>query len=319
MNTLNRKVQTHRALILYAYKQLSNSSLGASLAVVSAACYGLSYVLSKKALEFLPPLTLLVIETVSAVLFLWIIMMWQGIKIPLGRNFFKTGCIGLLEPGLSYIFITQGLALSTANNATFINATEPVVTIALAWLILQERISAVKILLTLFAGIGVVLVASPEAGGANQATLVGNLLVFVGVVFAALSAIATYGSIRLTQGLAPLQIAIAQQFVALVFFVITMIAASVLQVEPIHFTGNILNSLLLAMVVGILGSGVGFWLYLCALRHQSVSENSLYLTLIPIFGVIGAYLLLGERLSLLQGFGGAFILMAVTGIRSVSK
>jgi drug/metabolite transporter (DMT)-like permease len=312
--SLNLNMQTHLSKLPCAFKQLLNSSSGAILAIVSAACYGLSYAFTKGGLEFLPPLTILLIQTVSGILFLWMIMMWQGIEIPRGWSVLKTGCVGLLDPGLSYIFIIQGLALSTANNASFIDATEPVVTIALARVMLGERINAAKLLLTLLAGGGVVLIASTEATGVSQGTLLGDLLVFVGVVFAALHAIATYSSIRLTKGLTPLQIAISQQIVALIFFIVTIIGASALQLEPINFSRMTPQSLLLAICGGILGYGIGFWLYLCALRHQSVSENSLYLTLIPIFGVIGAYLLLGERLSVLQGFGGALILMAITGI-----
>ena len=41
------------------------------------------------------------------------------------------------------------------------------------------------------------------------------------------------------------------------------------------------------------------------------SMVGLFLNLIPIFGVAGAYLFLGERLTLVQAIGGALILVAV--------
>lgn len=294
--------------------QLSNSSKGLSLAVWCAACSGLSFAMTKGALNSLSPQILLVIEAASSVTFLWGLVLWQGIKIPLRWSTFKVSCLGLLEPGLSYLTIMQGLALTTASSATFIGATEPVVTIAFACLILREYINAPKIFLTLLSCLGVVLVASPDGTGSTQGSLLGDLLVFLGVAIASLYGIITYRSLRLTKDLSPLVMAVVQQSVALIFFIVITLSAS----APIDFTGISWQVLSLAIVAGILGWGVAFWLYLCSLQYQSASETSLYLTLIPVFGVIGAYVLLGELLSLVQGFGGCLILMAVTGISRLS-
>ncbi len=319
MKTLEKIIQVYFARLSDSYNQLSDSSKGGILAVLSVICYALSLTLTKKALEFLLPFTLLIIQTASSVAFLWTIVLWQGLKIPLNRNILIMGCIGLLEPGLSEIFIIQGLALTTVSNATFINATEPVVTIALAYVILAERINVAKILLTLVACIGLVLITSSDVVGISQGTLLGNFLIFLGVVFSALSVIAIYILIYPIKTLTALQVAIAQQSISLVFFIVIIICGLLIQLETINFVGITPKSLLLSIAGGVLGSGVAFWLYLCALRYQSASENSLYLTLIPVFGVISAYLFLGERLSLLQDFGGMLIFIALISFLWVSE
>jgi drug/metabolite transporter (DMT)-like permease len=46
------------------------------------------------------------------------------------------------------------------------------------------------------------------------------------------------------------------------------------------------------------------------LKHAPASLAGLFLNLIPIFGVGGAYLLLGERLTLTQSGGALLILVA---------
>jgi drug/metabolite transporter (DMT)-like permease len=299
----------------YMKMQLSNSSKGLSLVILCAACSGLSFSMTKGALNALSPQILLVVEAAASVAFLWIILLWQGIQIPLQWNTFQVSCFGLLEPGLAYVVMMQGLALTTASRATFINATEPAVTIALACLILREYINAPKILLTLLSCMGVALVASPDGTGSTQGSLLGDLLVFLGVAIASLYGIVTYRSLRLTRDLSPIAIAVVQQSVALIFFIVITISVF----APIDFTGISWQVFGLAVLAGILGWGVAFWLYLCSLQYQSASETSLYLTLIPVFGAMSAYFCLGEHLSLIQGVGGLLILIAVTGISCLSS
>jgi drug/metabolite transporter (DMT)-like permease len=50
------------------------------------------------------------------------------------------------------------------------------------------------------------------------------------------------------------------------------------------------------------------------LQQAPASLAASFLNLIPIFGVGGAYLLLGERLTLAQGGGALLILVAVVTI-----
>ncbi|NJL20863.1 MAG: DMT family transporter [Leptolyngbyaceae cyanobacterium SM1_3_5] len=188
---------------------------GVSLIVSSAAVYGLTMVVTKGALDRLPPITLLTVQTASSVCFFWTLVGWQGSRVPLTWSTVKIGLLGLLEPGLSYLSGMFGLSLTTASNATFIGTMEPVVTIALSWLLLKERINKSLIALGLIACLGVALVAAPGATSNGRGSVWGDGLMFLGVIFASLYAIATSHSIR---DLAPVGIAAIQQSFALLFF-----------------------------------------------------------------------------------------------------
>jgi drug/metabolite transporter (DMT)-like permease len=59
---------------------------------------------------------------------------------------------------------------------------------------------------------------------------------------------------------------------------------------------------------------LAFWWYLIGLQQAPASLAALFLNLIPIFGVGGAYLILGERLTLAQWGGALLILVAVVTI-----
>lgn len=66
-----------------------------------------------------------------------------------------------------------------------------------------------------------------------------------------------------------------------------------------------------AIVSGLVYYALAFWAYIIGLGQMPASLAGQYLNLIPIFGVAGAVLVLGERLTIWQWFGAAVILVAV--------
>src|SRR5262249_392720 len=66
-----------------------------------------------------------------------------------------------------------------------------------------------------------------------------------------------------------------------------------------------------AALSGVLYYALAFWCYIIGLKQLPASMVGLFLNPIPIFGVGGAYLFLGERLSVVQWIGGTLILLAV--------
>jgi drug/metabolite transporter (DMT)-like permease len=66
-----------------------------------------------------------------------------------------------------------------------------------------------------------------------------------------------------------------------------------------------------ALTSGVLYYAVAFWFYLAGLRQVPAAVAGTFLTLIPIFGIAGGYLILGERLTARQGLGALIIIIAV--------
>jgi threonine/homoserine efflux transporter RhtA len=66
-----------------------------------------------------------------------------------------------------------------------------------------------------------------------------------------------------------------------------------------------------AFISGMLQFALPFWLHLVALRHMPASIFSFFLALVPVFGVIGAMLFLGERLGAIQIVGGVLLVGAL--------
>jgi drug/metabolite transporter (DMT)-like permease len=65
---------------------------------------------------------------------------------------------------------------------------------------------------------------------------------------------------------------------------------------------------MLAAVSGIVQYACAFWLYLWALKGLRADEAGLYLSLIPVFGLMIAIPVLGERLAAPQWMGTLVII-----------
>jgi drug/metabolite transporter (DMT)-like permease len=315
MTFFDEKVQKQPSPVFCMLPRLPNLFGKINLAVLSAACYGLTIVATKEALVDLPPLPLLTIQTASSVTFFWLAILWQGVRIKWEWETLKVGMAGLLEPGLSYLFGMVGLSLTTASNASFIGTTETIVTIALSWLLLGEQISFLLIIFAILASMGVAIVSSPTTE-IGQTSLWGDVLLLVSVLCSSLYTVATSRSMK---SLSPLPLAAIQQSIALILFLAVNGGIALFNVEAVNLSGISWKAWLLALASGAFGYGLAFWLFLLALDRQSASNTSLYLTLMPIFGAVGAYFLLGERLLPLQGLGGILILVAVMGISLISR
>ncbi len=66
-----------------------------------------------------------------------------------------------------------------------------------------------------------------------------------------------------------------------------------------------------AITSGVLYYGLAYCLYLSGLRHVPASFAAVSFYLIPVFGVAGAFHLLGERLDPSQWLGVAIVLAAI--------
>lgn len=282
--------------------------MAVAAAVLSAGCWGSATVMSKGLLAVLPPLTLLVVQLLASIAFLWIAVLCLRLRVRLDRPARRASLSGLLEPGLSYSLGIAGLALTTASNASLIGTTEPLFILLLAWLLLRERIGGGVVGLALLASLGIALVVLPGSGS-GEGSLLGDALVVLGTLFGALYVIATR---KLVMTLDPLPLSALQQSVGLLWTLGLLALALAFGASNLGLADIPLHVLLFAAFTGIVQYALAFWLYLFALQYLPANVAAFYLALIPVFGVGAAYLFLGEALTGVQWFGGALIVVAVT-------
>ena len=286
--------------------------------ILAAACWAGGTVVSKQAVAEVPPLTLLTVQLAASVVFLLVIARLRGERLPArgdGRNLAR---LGLLNPGLAYALSLIGLVEITASVAVLLWALEPILILALAAIVLRERVGPAIVVgsLAAVAGLGLV-VAEPAAGG--SATGIG--LTIAGV---AVCAVYTVASRRWLPGASDstLGVVTGQQVHALGLAVVVVVALG-LAGQPILPVAVSPAGLAAALGSGLLYYAFAYLFYLSALRaiRASVAASSFYL--IPVIGVALASLA-GERLEPLQWLGagivvGAVALITILGTRTSSS
>jgi drug/metabolite transporter (DMT)-like permease len=260
--------------------------------------------MSKGALGYLPPFTLLFVQLSTSVAVLWTAVLVSGARPPLDMEARRAALAGVLEPGLAYAAGTSGLLLTGASHASLISATEPLLVVAIAWALFRARAQRATLTAILVTVPGVALVTLSDPAGARN-SLVGDGLILLGTLFAAGYVVATS---RLSKQIAPLPLTALQQSVGLLFTGALFAAVLALGIKRPDLNDVPALVWLLAAVSGIVQYALAFWLYMRGMRVLPLATAGLFLALTPVFGAGGAMLFLGERLSPLQ-LGGCFLVI----------
>lgn len=210
--------------------------------------------------------------------------------------------------GLEFLFIAEGLQLTSAAHMSVFLYTAPVFTaLGLHWLLPSERLRPLQWLgiALAFGGIAVAF-----AGGVSLEHLDGRML--LGDAFGVLAGMAWGATTVVVRGSrlseAPATLTLFYQL--LVGFVgLLMIAAVSGQIGQVIFTPISVGSLLFqGLVVSFFSYLTWFWL----LRRYLASNLAVFSFITPLFGVTFGVLLLGEPLSLNFILGAVCVLLGVT-------
>jgi probable blue pigment (indigoidine) exporter len=276
--------------------------------ILAAACWGIGTVVSKRAIDEIPPLTLLPIQLAASLAVLVLLMRWRGLPFRDPSASPILGRLGVVNPGLAYALGLLGLASITASLSVMLWALEPLVILFLAAWFLHERIGPWLIILSFVALVGMLLVIDPAGGSGSP---LGIVLTVAGVACCAAYTIVT----RRWLPTAPstTQVVAAQQAYALAFALLLCAAGWLLGGAPWP-AGVTAAGWASAIVSGVLYYALAYWLYLSGLRHVPASLAAMSFYLIPVFGVAGAFLLLGERFEPSQWVGVAIVLAALLAV-----
>ena len=273
--------------------------------ILAAACWGLGTVVSKRAVAEIPPLTLLPIQLGSSLVLLVALMRARGLPFrdPSGSPVLSR--LGILNPGLAYALSLLGLATITASLSVMLWALEPLLILMLAAWFLRERVTPALVVLSLIAVGGMLLVIYQPTGVSSP---VGVFLTVAGVVCCAVYTVVTRRWISTSDSTA--QVVVAQQAYALAL-AFALVAAAWILGGAVRPEGVSPIGIASAVGSGVLYYGLAYWLYLTGLRHVPASIAAASFYLIPVFGVAGGSLFLGERLEPSQWLGAVIVLVAI--------
>ncbi|HWZ44391.1 MAG TPA: DMT family transporter [Candidatus Saccharimonadales bacterium] len=287
-------------------------------AITASACWGLGTVISKEALGFVPPLTLFAVQLTASVIFLFIAILVRPQRFQWSLDGIRVGATGLLEPGMAYMLGMIGLNFTSASNASVITSSEPIIIILLAWLLFKEPIRFRIALSAALAISGVLIVTSAgtqgiRAGGATAHT--GDFLILAGTLCAAAYVVLSH---RLVQRMEPLPLLVIQQGYGLALILLVWCLSLLNHSGPLagkfhHVAAIPAAGWVWAAISGIVQYALAFWFYLIALRKLRANLAAVSLALIPVFGVGGAWVFLGEPLTGVKIAGVGIIVLAMVG------
>jgi drug/metabolite transporter (DMT)-like permease len=277
--------------------------------ILAAACWGFGTIISKRAVAEIPPLSLLSIQLAASITLLALLMVVRGVPFRDPSASPVLGRLGVLNPGLAYALSLIGLASITASLSVMLWALEPLLILGLAVWVLRERVTPALVLLSLVAVAGMLLVIyEPDGGGSPIGSPIGIVLTIAGVACCAVYTVITRRWLPTADSTA--QVVIGQQAHAIAFaFVI--VSAAWLVGGAVVPTGVSPTGWASAIGSGVLYYGLAYWLYLTGLRQAPASVAAASFYLIPVFGVAGAIIVLGERLEASQWVGVVVVLSAV--------
>jgi drug/metabolite transporter (DMT)-like permease len=279
------------------------------LILLSTAFWGGTPVAGKLAIRDIPPMTVGVLRYGLASLVL--ILLFRR-HLPAWRTLRRSDLwtllgVGVLGTFLNHMLFFLGLLFAPASHAAILPATtSPIWTMLLAARLARERITRGQIAGTLVCMVGVVLVARPDGltstGGAR--VLLGDLFYLLGGVAWGLYSFLSKVAMHRLSALATLAYGMAIGCV----FLIPVAAMERPWVALASASPLAWASVLYLIVAGTL---LAFFWWNLAIQRVGAGRTAVFTNLVPVFGVLLAWWVLGERLTPLQLFGG---LLTVAGV-----
>ncbi|MEN6535191.1 MAG: DMT family transporter [Bryobacteraceae bacterium] len=202
--------------------------------------------------------------------------------------------------------IVSGITLSLASNAAVLGLMLPVISTLLAVVMLHERITRLRVLALVIGLLGVLLLSADqlhESALIDMRYLAGNLLILTGITG---SAFYNVYCKSLFDKFSQVEVLVLSYIAATIAGLFLLFCLDPLQ--PSLFETFTWQSWLGLSYQAVFTYGVAMLLFFQALKHLDVSAASLSLYLLPVFGVILASLLLGERLSGVALAGSGIVL-----------
>lgn len=276
-----------------------------------SALWGASFPMLRIASPLLGPSTLSMLRIALATLTLALIMRWTGQRWPWAR-WRDLGALSIITIAAPFYLFSFAALLLPASYVALLNCTAVVFGVLFSSWLGEDRLTPAKLLGCACGFLGVAFIVGLGPIEVTAEVVLGALL----ATFAAMCfGIGAPLMKRATRALEPLAIAGPMHATALLF----LLPTGLWQLPQAKFTAA---TVLILLVLGIITSGLAFWMHLRIMRHMTPVAAMSPTFFIPLFGVSWGHLLLGEALGSGIFIGGALVLLAaalVTGYNPLRR
>jgi drug/metabolite transporter (DMT)-like permease len=231
----------------------------------------------------------------------------RGERPKIGRaDVLRFAVIGVFGQVVAQLGITWGVGLAPASNAALLSLTLPIATAVMAYLLLGERMSAVRWTSFALAVAGVLQCSGVDWSDlrfASGRVVTGNVLIMLGILGSAFYNV--YGK-KLLDRYSPLEVLLYSYYA-----VLACLVPLTLYLEPSSFHNMLSFGPKVWLGIALLAGFQYFLsmiLFLTVLTRLDAVQAGLSNYLIPVFGVLIAAIALGERLTVRMAVGGLVVL-----------
>jgi drug/metabolite transporter (DMT)-like permease len=270
------------------------------LLVFAAVVWGVAFVFQKTAMDHIGPSLFVAARSTVAVLALAPLALREHRRAP---DQFPPELLSIAVLGGGIFFlgaITQqaGIITASVTNTGFLTALYVVFTPFLVWLFMRRQPAWIVWPAVAMSFVGMWLLGGGTMGGFAR----GDLLVAISAVFWAAHVVIVAQATRHARPVA---------FSAIQFAMVALLGTiGAILFEPISLAA-LASAWREIAYVGVLSSALTFTLLAIALKHTPPTEATIIVSSETLFAALAAYIVLGERLSLVGWCGAGLILGAV--------
>lgn len=267
---------------------------------ILALIWGYNWVVMKIAMQYCPPMLFALLRVGGGAAVILTIVAFSGAPLKL-RHPWKTVLLGLLQTSGFVGLISWSVAMGSAGKSAVFAYTMPFWVIILSWPLLGEQIRRWQWLAVVLALAGLVLTVQPwNTGAAFRNNLLG---LTAGFCWAA--SVIVVKKIPIGNRMEMLTVTGWQMVFGLPLI---MLAAFILPEPAITWNATFI----IAVLYNILAGTVIAWLlWYYVLQKLSANASGLSALVVPVVGVLAAWIQLGEQPGIFEGTGMILILAAL--------
>ena len=273
--------------------------------LIAVILWGLSFIATKLALDYLSPVEIIAVRMLLGVPVLFLILKLKGLSIKFRKPDYLVLFPASIILAAHFLIQALGLVYTTATNTAWLIATIPVFIAILSYIFLREKLTLGKILGIAVAMFGVLLlISNGRLYSLGWLESIGDWLILASCITWSIYTIITR---NITRRRNPLTIS----------FNLLLLPAILLTIYTLFTTpiGRFISlpSEIIGLLVflGVFCLGLAHWFWLEGLSRKGAVDVGVYLYIEPVVTTLAAIPILGEKLTFFMVIGAILIIGGV--------
>jgi drug/metabolite transporter (DMT)-like permease len=264
-----------------------------------------THIVAKVVVHDVEPFTLTLVRSIVSAMAVGLILIIRGRRLRIQReDYALIFWLSLLAIPINQFCFLMGMSYTLPSNAALLYGTTPIVVLLFSRWLLHERLTRKKAVGVVVGFVGVAIVIFERGLDVSAGFIVGNLVIFGGVLAWGLytvfgkKLIVKYGALEASS-------------LTMIFGTILFIPIGIVPATKFPFETLTSSNWLEILYLGIITSVFAYYLWYYALGRIEASKVALFAYLQPILTTILAVLLLGQDITFAFLLGGS---IAISGV-----